>query len=421
MHISILATRIAGTDGVSLEAERWREILEGMHHKVDFVAGQLDRSGTVIPELHFQSPEVVKLHDKIIYGDGNFRKIEAEVFALAGLIEGKLRAHFNKKELPDLLIVPNVFSLPMHFPLAVAVARLIEEFKTPTIARHHDFWWERGRFLKSTMFDFFKRWFPPNLPQIRHVVINSIAQENLIKRTNLSSEVIWDCFDFKSSRNKKDAYSKHWRKDFGIKKDDIVFLQATRIVPRKRIELAIEFVKKLNDPQVVLVIAGYSGDEGKSYEKKLRKLAKNSGIRFRFIGDFVNSERKIRKVENGKTPKRRRVYTLWDCFVNADFVTYPTRVEGFGNQFIETMYFKKPIIITPYKVYKKDIKPLGFETIEIPHRVTEKALNEVRELIDDPEKRDAMVEENFKLGKKNFSYQWVEKKLKGMFKEMNLQ
>ena len=333
-----------------------------------------------------------------------------------------MREVFNRGRRVDLLIILNAFSLPMHFPLAVALARVVEELGIPTIARHHDFWWERKRFLKSTMFPFFKRWFPPDLPTLQHVVINSIAQNELKKRCGIDSTLIWDTVDFASNKlNKIDSYSRHWRKDFGIEKDDLVFLQATRIVPRKRIELSIELLERLKNPNAVLVIAGHSGDEGKDYEKHLRFLRREKKVRTIFIGKYINSHRRIITTIGVKSkPKRRRVYTLWDCFVNADFVTYPTEIEGFGNQFVEAVYFEKPIILTPYPVYKADIALLGFQTVVMPGRVTEEAVGEVRELIANPKKRKNMTEKNFLLGKKHFSYKSVEEKLKKIFRQMKL-
>lgn len=412
MKIWLLSTRIAGNDGVSLEAVRWREILTRMGHKVTFIAGELDRSGILIPELHFSWPDVVRLHDKVLYQKNNYRQVEKEIFEIAGRIEGKLRGALNGKP-PDLLIVANVFSLPMHFPLAVALARVIEEHNIKTIARHHDFWWERERFLKSSMFPFFQRWFPPLTPLIKHVVINSLAKEVFKKRTGVNATVISDCFDFDSGLNKSDTYTSHFREDFGLKEDDIVFLQATRIVPRKRIELAIELVNRLNNPKAVLVIAGHSEDEGHDYEKKLRELVRKKKARVLFIGGFVGSRRKIRTIyKEGSQPLRRRIYTLWGCFANADFVTYPKKVEGFGNQFIEAVYFKKPIILTPYEVYKKDIKPLGFESVEMPDRITDKTVKEVQALMANKEQVTQMVEKNWEIGKANFSYQATEKKIK---------
>ena len=404
MNIVFLSFRIAGLDGVSLEAVHWKEILERMGHKVTFLAGELDRSGVLLPELHFKWPYVYQIHERVVYGDEKYEDVERGIFTLAGKIEGKLREVLRHNGKVDLLIVANIFSLPMHFPLTVALSRIVGEYSIPTIARHHDFWWERQKYLESSLFKFFENWFPPKLPTVKHTVINSIAKAELKKRYGLDADIISDTFDFASNKAVADSYSKHFRPDFEIGAEDKVFLQPTRIVPRKRIELSIEFIKALNDPNAVLVISQREGDEQPGYEKKLKKLAQETGIRCKFIGDRVNSQRKI---ISGK-----RIYTLWDCYVNADFVTYPTEVEGFGNQFVETMYFKKPIILTPYPVYKSDIAPLGFETIELNGANFGKAVAKVNSLIADGQEYDRLVEKNFKIGEKHFSYDSTREKIK---------
>lgn len=301
--------------------------------------------------------------------------------------------------------------------MAVALARFIEEYKIPVIARHHDFWWERDRFLNSECFDFFKRWFPPALPQIKHITINSLACNQLLKRTGVKSEVIWDSFDFDSKINKSDSYSSHFREDFGIEDDDIVLLQATRIVPRKRLEIAIKLVEKLKNPKIVLVFAGHAGDEGYLYLRKIKELARSCGIRCKFIGRFVDSRRRVVEVGTNGERKRRRVYTLWDCYLNSDFVVYPTEKEGFGNQFVEAVFFKKPIIITPYPVYEKDIKPLGFKTIEIESNLSENSIKKVLNAIENKYDWEKAVEDNFLLGRRFLSFDWVESKLTKLLKD----
>lgn len=414
MRIWFISTRIAGNDGVSLEAVRWKTILSRMGHKVTFVAGELDRAGILIPELHFNSPEVIELHDKIVYGKTPFKKVDEELFTLAGKIEGKLRTAFNGHR-PELIIIANCLSLPMHFPLAVALTRIIEEYKIPTIARHHDFWWERQRFLKSSCFPFFKRWFPPKSKYIKHVTINSITQKELKKRLGINSFVIPDTFDFEGTKNKKDKFNSSFRSDFGISKDDIVFLQATRIVPRKRIEVSIELITKLNNPKAVLIIAGKAGDEGKEYFDELKLLASKSTARIIFVGDYIDFNRKY-------TGERRKIYSLWDAFVASDFVTYPSKIEGFGNQYIEAVYFKKPVIITPYPVYLSDIKPLGFQSIEITEKLNAKDLKSVEKFITESKKTSGvrpwneLVNKNFELGKKHFSYEATQEKIKPLLK-----
>lgn len=420
MKIAVIATRLAGNDGVTLETKHWKKILRQMGHTVEFIAGQLDVSGTLIPRLHFQHPQAAALYKKVVYGGSDFAGVEEEIFSQAGIIEGSLRKVLKRLK-PDLLVVPNVLSLPMHFAFAVALARVIEDLKIPTIARHHDFWWERERFLKSSMFPFFQRFFPPLLPSIKHVVINTPAQKEFETRTGISAKIIWDTADFSAKHNRLDSYSRHFREDFGLAPDDHVFLQATRIVPRKRIELAIELVEKLNDPKAVLVVAGRAGDEGIEYERYLRALAKKSSARVKFIGRYVNAHRRVveYKTRDGKR-QQRRIYTLWDCYPNADFITYPTQLEGFGNQFVEAMYFKKPIVVTPYLIYRTDIKPLGFKAIEMPDKVTPETIQKVRHWLDHPQEVTAITARNFALGKTYLSYTWTKQKITELFSQMGL-
>ncbi len=42
-NIGFLSTRFAGTDGVSLEAYKWAEVLESLGHSCFWYAGELDR------------------------------------------------------------------------------------------------------------------------------------------------------------------------------------------------------------------------------------------------------------------------------------------------------------------------------------------------------------------------------------------
>src|SRR3989344_4900680 len=286
MNVIILGYRVAGLDGVALETVHWKNILEGMGHSVTLVAGELDREGILLPELHFKWPKVAGIHDRIVYSDESYAKVERVIFSMAGEIEGKLRHLLRNGQTCDLLIIPNVFSIPMHFPLAVALTRTIQEFSIPTIARHHDFWWERARYNKSYMFQFFEKWYPPKIENMTHTVINSLAQRSLKEKLGIDATIISDTFDFEDENlNKVDNYSKHFRYDFGIEEDDVIFLQATRIVPRKRIEFSIELISKLNNPNAVLVISGTEGDEKKGYLKKLKNMAKDKNINCKFIGE----------------------------------------------------------------------------------------------------------------------------------------
>jgi hypothetical protein len=59
-NIGFVSTRFAGTDGVTLEAGKWAQVLKKMGHKYYWFAGLLDRS----PERSFLVPEAFIQHDK---------------------------------------------------------------------------------------------------------------------------------------------------------------------------------------------------------------------------------------------------------------------------------------------------------------------------------------------------------------------
>ena len=64
MRIGFLSTRLAGTDGVSLETRKWAEVARRLGHEVYYCAGLLDDdlpNPTLIPELHFRDPEAMAL------------------------------------------------------------------------------------------------------------------------------------------------------------------------------------------------------------------------------------------------------------------------------------------------------------------------------------------------------------------------
>ena len=63
-----------------------------------------------------------------------------------------------------------MLTISMHIPPGIALTELIAETGIPTIARHHDFYRERTRFLVNAVGDYLRMAFPPNLPNIEHVV-----------------------------------------------------------------------------------------------------------------------------------------------------------------------------------------------------------------------------------------------------------
>ena len=64
-----------------------------------------------------------------------------------------------------------------------------------------------------------------------------------------------------------------------------------------------------------------------------------------------------------------------------------------------------------------DIKPKGFSTIEINGYITNKSIRQVEKVLEDEKFRKKMVDHNYKIAKKFYSYSILHKKLKNLITE----
>ena len=102
--------------------------------------------------------------------------------------------------------------------------------------------------------------------------------------------------------------------------------------------------------------------------------------------------------------KRKDLYTLWDIYPHSDFITYPSLYEGFGNAFLEAVYFKKPLLINRYAIFVSDIEPKEFDLIAMDGYLDRNTVQKVRNVIESPQRREKMVNTNFEIAKKYFSF-----------------
>lgn len=411
VHIGIVSTRLAGTDGVSLETEKWAHVLEKEGFTCFYLAGELDRPperSYLAEEAHFAHVEVKKVYTHCFERTCRSRAVTDQIHDLKSRLKDHLYAFVEKFDV-QFLIVENALTIPMNIPLGVALTEFIAETCMPTLAHHHDFYWERDRFMNNAVSDYLHMAFPPNLPSIHHMVINSFADEQLSLRTGISAHVCPNVMDFDNPPPPPDEYTHSVRRDLGVADDEILVLQPTRVVQRKGIEHAIELVNRLG-MKARLIISHASGDEGYDYEQRLRSYSEMMGVDTRFVSQVINETR-------GTTKGGRKIYTLEDIYPYADLVTYPSTFEGFGNAFLEAVYFKKPIVVNAYSIFSKDIKPKGFSVVEIDGFVTEEAVAKTRTILKQPELLQKMVDHNYALGKKYFSFRMLRNILKGFMIE----
>ncbi|MBN1565955.1 MAG: glycosyltransferase family 4 protein [Anaerolineae bacterium] len=409
MNIGFVSTRIAGVDGVSLEIEKWATVLTRLGHTCYFMAGELatdPQRSLAVPTCHFQHPAIKAVHDAAFSGSTESRDLYRRIADLAGAIKAQLYAFVDTYHL-DCIIPQNAQAIPMNIPLGVALRDFINETHIPTIGHHHDFYWERDRFLVNRIPDILRTAFPAEGTSIQHVVISTAMRQELFIRRKLTATYIPNVFDFAHPPAPPDEYSRGFRADFGIAEGDVLILQPTRIIRRKNIERAVELVELLqksdDSRRYQLVVTGYAGDEGGTYFDWLQRFTVRTGITAQFIGERVG--------QRGQTADGSRTYGLWDIYPNADLVTYPSSYEGFGNALIETLYFRIPLMTNAYHVYRADIQPTGIQAIEIYEDVMPDTVEAVKALLNDPGKIAQVVEHNYQIGVEHFSYEVLQDRL----------
>jgi hypothetical protein len=433
-RIGFISTRLAGTDGVSLEAAKWETVLERLGHTCFWLAGELDRPparSRLVPEAFYRHPEIDAINE-LVYAaswevaaaaDAEHPLIRRRDFyspyvrpphvtrrieeLKAGLKEA-IYDYLRDFDL-DLLVVENAFAIPLNLPLGLALAEVVAETGIPVLAHHHDFAWERQRFAANSVPDIIAAAFPPPLPSVRHVVINSAQAFQLASRTGLVSRVIPNVMDFDVPPGPLDDWAQGARADLGVEPDEALVLQPTRIIQRKGIEHAIELTHRLGIP-AALVISHASGDEGDEYEQRVREYAQLLGVHVRFEAQQVDAAR-------GLTPDGRRRYRLADIYPHADLVTYGSSIEGFGNAFLEAIYHRRPIVVNRYSTYELDIKPHGFQVVEFDGYIRQATVETARRLIKEPDLAAAWAETNYDLGRRHFSFTVLERRLDALLHE----
>ena len=409
MRIGFISTRLSGTDGVSLEVEKWVHVLKQMGHDVFFCAGELSgyaAGGALIPELHFDHTSAINVSQRAFGADrrnGDAHKLIDEIYTQADQIRSPLRKFIRSNKL-DVIIVENALTIPMNLALGIALTGLIAELGINTIAHHHDLYWERQRYRTNDILDLLDTAFPAKLPSIQHVTINSIAQNNLRSRRGIDSEVIPNVHDFATPPPPLDAYSEDFRDTLNLEPGELFILQPTRVIQRKGIEMALGLISRLDTPKKQLFITHRASDEGLEYWHWLKREAGMMRVTLKMVDHLIGTERCN---TNG-----HKIYSLWDAYPHADLVTYPSIYEGFGNALLEAIYFHRLIVINRYPVYNADIGPLGFEFVELDGFVDDAAAQQTQTLLADPDRVKAMAQKNYELALEHFSYSVLEKKLR---------
>jgi glycosyltransferase involved in cell wall biosynthesis len=392
--VGMVSTRFAGTDGVTLEAAKLAEVLAQAGHRVVWFAGELGerfQPGRLHPPAHFES-EANRALEAACFGvptrsPATTALIRERTEELKGALRGFLGA-FGV----DLVVAQNVLCLPMQLPLGLALTEVLVEEGLPLLAHHHDFWWERERFLPNAAADVLGAAFPPLLQRSAHLVINSAAARELARRRAVEATVLPNVMDFERGPPRPGDPDRY-RKAAGLAAGEVLLLQPTRVVPRKWIEATVELAARLpaaGGAPVTVAVTHAEGDEGGGYGARLRALARVRGVDLRFVP--------------AGTPGGP---DLADAYAAADLVCFPSVWEGFGNALLEAFFHRRPVLVNRYPVYAEDIAPTGVRCIELDGAVTTQAVAQVRDLLAAPDGAATMTAANYRAGLRHFSYATV--------------
>ena len=432
----------AGTDGVSLEIKKRRNLLEAMGHQVT-ICSAYDWAEFPVPALEFDSEATRKMMRNLFERLEDFAS-EAELKSGFDISMADLKQSLSQSIRdfsPDMLFIHNIFCLPIHPSATVALAELVREMGVPCAAIHHDILSEGAYTFRPTC-DFAQsiidRYYPPQMPNIKHWTINS-RNEEALKGKGVAARTIHDTMDF-DDRLDPQSYARlrsKLRAQHGIEPHDVVLFVGTRIVPNKQIEIAGHLTATLGDlrqdligkrlyhgevfsegSRIMLVLAGRPEVAFRDYQKKLFELFNDLGIVWMYVGDKV---RPSRSEDQG-------FYALYpDMYSMADFVLYPTRWEGFGNQILEAFGAGLPVVVFEYPVFKEDIAPKGIDVVSlgdsveedstglfhVPDEILARASRETITILTTPVKYRGITKNNINVARLNFGFDVLRAHLSG--------
>jgi glycosyltransferase involved in cell wall biosynthesis len=238
----------------------------------------------------------------------------------------------------------------------------------------------------------------------------------------------------------QDPYNGSFFKDIGLESqakskgfsldDTVILLQHTRVVPRKKIELAIDlafqlekkFRKKGKNKCVALIVSGHSGDEQNAYLQNLYEYytqkSKNdahNNVILIFGENIILSHRDI--IVDKKYYKFAEIPSI--IAAQGGIGTYFSDVEGFGNNLLEMISMGLPVAINKYQVYKEEIEKLGFNLPAIDNtEITPELVDASYKLLTDIPFRNEVIKHNLRVLKENLDHEIIVKKLEPVITNM---
>ncbi len=474
LHIGILHSLIGKNDGVSIVID---QAVNSMVNDLEVPLGQIHfLAAHSSPRFNAQTDDIFwhknESHKTILHNFGG-----KAPFGLDELIHNKalyakrvIKEFINENKI-DLLIAHNT-SHPYNFITAVGLGYYIEEIHNEgyiwpkVMVWWHDSFFERDRFSNPNhVIQKYLKYLPgtylDGIAFINHRQVD--LAKRLFKEYNAekldlffkdrtavvpnTSNIPWD---WKSQswdndeivKPPQDNYNDSFMVDVGLEdeiekrgfeiEETAILLQHTRIVPRKKIEVAIDFAFRLEKKYraqrikkcVVLLVSGHSGDEQVEveYKKFLREYFKekedgspDANVILIFGENIILSHRDI--IVDKKYYKFAEIPSIISAY--GGIGTYFSEVEGYGNNLLEMISFGLPVVINKYDIYKEEIEDLGFDLPSIENlELTDELVDEAYEILQKPSRRNKLVRHNLGILSEKLDHCIIAEKLEPLIVKM---
>jgi len=445
--------------------------------------------------------------EKLERGSESYNQLVGEFWEEVLVITEKLGHYIEKKNINFLYII-NVFSNPGNVSLALAVVLISEYLGIPVINNSHDYYWEGGnreidiinRHLKKGPRDFFftnshvgeffsiievlypwerRSWMTVNINRLqcdKAIQVNGHNPANVVQmgsaidhnaHLNVSKRSIIGAFmqvasifahnkesitvhaakkHIKSRRSLSPILLGHVRTlNFDFVNNNIIFLQPTRVISRKSIELNFRLVSKLlstvrftqklvdnPDLKLSLIVTGpiplgqqdYYRDLLFDFNQFLESLPKEFKSKV-FLGFLFSEFDKDAFKQKYKAP-----IDIWQLYHIASLILLPSQTEGRGLPILEAAASGTPIFCRQYEpraVYeevigvhlneKKRLRVLEFKGSKLSPDLINKIIDQVfypQNNVDD-------IAHNLNVIKDRYSYEALENNMRDIIGKLHFQ
>ena len=446
-------------------------------------------------------------NQKLERGSDSYNALIRDFWEDALVIAEKLGTYIEDNEI-NLLYIINVCSNPGNVSLALAVVLISEYFEIPVINNNHDFYWEGGNraidiekhglkrgprdffFTNAHVGEFFsiievlfpwqrKSWMTVNINRLQQQKIIHSYGHNPVNVMRIGTAIDYNIHVDISKRNIFRTYqqiaaifsknedsvtvyavsrnidsdrsfrpillgNKH-QKQFDFNNNNIIFLQPTRVISRKSIELNFKLIRKmmasesfcskLNDNpelKISLIITGPIPHGQKGYYKELKKDFKRfleripKAFRSKIFLGFLFSE--FDKDEFKQ--KYIAPFDMGQLYNIASLILLPSQTEGRGLPILEAAASGTPIYCRQYEpraVYEDVVgmnlkEKYRLRVLEFKgNKISGSLVNNIVDQVFYPQNNMNNVSHNLKVIKRRYSYGALKENMNEILKSLHFQ